>query len=106
MITALIWVALFAATAVMDLLAAKWSDSLTKLHRANISAVHEAVGFLAGFTVYNWTHSVWTIIPCIAGAWVGSWWAGDVKPELDPEFVDAVADAVALANEHNATIGV
>ena len=94
--TILIWLSLFAASVGLDWLAAKWTDSLSRIKRAHISAIHEAVGFLAGFTVYTWTQSVWTIIPCVLGSWVGSYIAGVDRDELDPAFVQAVHDAVEL----------
>lgn len=96
---ALVWLGLFVATALTDWLSARWVDTLSASHRAHLSAIHEAVGFLAGFTVFTWTKSIWTIVPCVAGAWVGSWLAGVEREELDPAFVDAVADAVALIND-------
>lgn len=100
----LIWVGLFAITAVCDWISAKWVDSMTPLRRAHLSAVHEALGFAAGFTVYTWTRSIWTIIPCIAGAWLGSYLAGVDRGELDPEFVEAVSDAVALTLDKHSNV--
>jgi len=98
-LNALLWFGLFAATAFTDWLAAKWVDSASKWTRAHLSAVHEAVGFLAGFTVFTWTQSVWTIVPCVIGAWFGSFWAGVDREELDPAFIQAVHDAVELVIE-------
>jgi len=93
---ALLWIGLFAATALTDWLGAKWTDSFSRLSRAHLSAIHEGVGFLAGFTIYTWTQSVWTIIPCVIGAWFGSYWASIDREELDPAFIQAVHDAVEL----------
>lgn len=94
----LIWLALFAATALTDWLSAKWVDSGSPLRRANISAIHEAVGFLAGFTVYTWTHDVWTIIPCVIGAWFGSWLAG-IEDAVDPALLQVIHDSIELVLE-------
>lgn len=104
-INSLIWLGLFAASVLLDWLAAKWTDTLSRVRRAHISAIHEAVGFAAGFTVFTWTQSVWTIIPCVLGSWVGSYVAGVDRDELDPALVEAVHDAVELVldREYNRT---
>ena len=98
----LIWLGLFAATATTDWLEAKWVDTSSRFRRANLSMIHEALGFVAGFVVYTWTQDIWTIIPCLAGAWFGSWLAGVEEP-LDPAFVQAVHDAMELVNERAAS---
>ena len=77
--TLVIWLALFAATALADWLAAKWADAPTRVRRANISAVHELVTLIAGFTVFAVFKEASMIVPCVAGAWIGSFLAG-VKP--------------------------
>ncbi|SRR6266496_272995 len=91
----LIWLGLFVATALTDYLSAKWVDSGSPKRRAHISAIHEAVGFAAGFTVYAWQHDIWMILPCVAGAWVGSYFAG-VEDAVDPHLIEAIHDAVEL----------
>ena len=95
-VDALLWIGLFGSTAVTDWLSARWADTTSRIRRAHLSAVHEAVGFIAGFTIYLWTQSIWTIIPCVLGAWFGSYFAGIDREELDPAFVQAVHDAVEL----------
>jgi len=95
---ALLWLGLFAATAVTDWLSAKWVDSVGRRRRAFISAVHEAIGLIAGFSIYTWTHDAWMIVPCVLGAWTGSYLAGDSEP-LDPVFVQAVHDAMEIVND-------
>src|SRR5258706_1689913 len=94
----LIWLGLFAATAITDWLSAKWVDSVSRVRRAHISAIHEAIGLIAGFSIYTWTHDAWMIIPCVIGAWFGSYYAG-VEDTLDPAFVDAVHQAIELIND-------
>lgn len=76
MTKAAIWLALFAAAAASDWLAARWADASTRWRRANISAVHEAVGLVAGFTVFAVYQELMMIVPCVVGAWVGSFVAG------------------------------
>ena len=92
----LIWIGLFAATAVTDYLSAKWVDSGSPIRRANISALHETIGLVSGFTVYAWRDDVWLVIPCVLGAWVGSFLAGVDRQEVDPQLLEAVTDAVQL----------
>lgn len=82
----LIWLGLFGATAVTDWLSARWVDAATPKQRAALSAVHEAVGFLAGFTVFAVYRDLWMAVPCVLGAWVGSYFAGVAQP---PDAVDA-----------------
>ena len=98
MITALIWLALFAATAATDFLAARWVDARSAWTRAGISAVHEAVGFVTGFTVFTWTQDIWMVVPCACGAWLGSYFAGKAQPTeaLDPAFLEAVHQALEV----------
>lgn len=74
--SALIWLGLFAAALLSDLLAAKWTDAPTRLYRANISAVHEALNITAGFTIFALYQDPWMLVPCVAGAWCGSFVAG------------------------------
>lgn len=100
--TLLIWVGLFAATALTDWLSAKWVDSTNRINRAHISAVHEGIGLIAGFSIYTWTHDFWMIVPCVIGSWFGSYWAGAEEP-LDPAFVQAVHDAIEMVNEKAAS---
>jgi hypothetical protein len=75
-VTIAIWVGLFAATAFVDWLSARWVDARTRTRRANISAIHEATSLVAGFTVFALYQDPWMIVPCVAGAWAGSWLAG------------------------------
>jgi len=102
MSTVLLWIGLFAATALTDWLSAKWIDSASLSRRANISAIHEAVGILSGFTIYAWQHDALMIIPCVAGAWVGSYLAGIEEP-IDPALLTAIEDAVILALDQRDT---
>jgi len=95
MTTIFLWLGLFVGTALTDWLSAKWADSTNVIRRANISAIHEAVGFFAGFFVYTVTKDFWLIVPCVAGAWLGSYLAG-VEDAIDPALIDAIHDAVEL----------
>lgn len=93
MTKALIWLGLFAATAITDWLSARWTDAPNARVRASLSAVHEMVGLVAGFTIYSVFHDWSMIVPCVLGAAAGSYWAGVDKPEpaVDADLVVACA---------------
>jgi len=76
MIKPLLWLLLLAGTAATDYLAARWVDATTAPRRAMFSAVHEAVGFAAGFAVFTAYQDITLAIPCILGAYLGSLLAG------------------------------
>lgn len=98
----LLWIGLFAATALTDWLAVKWVDSTNRIRRANLSAIEEAIGLIAGFSIYALTQDFWMIIPCILGSWFGSYWAGAEEP-IDPAFVQAVHEALEIVQEKAAS---
>lgn len=97
MTKALIWAALFLSTALTDWLSARWADAGDADRRAWLSAIHEAVGFAAGFYVFVYAKDVWMAIPCVAGAFLGSKLADVTRPkEVDPAFEQTVRDVVEL----------
>ena len=98
MLKAVIALGLFVATAATDWLSARWTDAATPTQRAWLSAVHEAVGMLAGFTVFAVFRDLWMAVPCVLGAWVGSRFAGVTRPEVDPTLVQAVQEALEVLN--------
>lgn len=71
----LLGLGLLLATVTTDYLAARWVDA-RGINRAHIAALHEAVAMTAGFTVFTFTRSAWMILPCVLGAWLGSFLAG------------------------------
>jgi hypothetical protein len=83
---ALLWLALFSATAVLDWLSARWTDAPSRVKRAHYSALHEAVGYLAGFATYTLFKDITLAVPCILGAWLGSYLGGVDRP---PQAVEA-----------------
>ena len=87
--TLIIWLGLFGATAATDWLATRWTDAATPKQRAWLASVHEAVGVVAGFTVYTIYKSLWMAVPCIIGAWIGSFYGGVSKPadSIDSDLV-------------------
>lgn len=102
MLTVLLWIGLFLASAFEDWLSAKWVDSTNRFNRAHISAIHETIGLVAGFSIYAYTGNFWMIIPCVLGSWFGSYWAGVEEP-LDPAFIQAVHEAVEMVQERAAS---
>src|SRR5712691_10647631 len=72
----LIYVALFLFTALLDWLAGKWQDAQSRVGRANYSAVYEIVA-CTSFLALIETRSLFSVVSCVAGAWVGSYLAGE-----------------------------
>jgi len=93
MTKALVWLGLATATALTDYLSAKWVDATSGKVRALLSAVHEAVGLVAGFTIFTVYHDWSMIVPCVVGAAVGSYFAGvaNAPDAVDSDLVVACA---------------
>ena len=87
------WVGLGGATALTDYLSARWVDAPNARMRAALSAVHEAVGLVAGFTIFAVYRDWSMIVPCVIGAAVGSYFAGVSRPQdaVDSDLVVACA---------------
>jgi hypothetical protein len=82
----LVWIGLASATAATDYLSARWVDASSARARAALSAVHEAVGLVAGFTIFALYRDWSMIVPCVLGAAIGSYWAGVAST---PDAVDS-----------------